>query len=220
MININIVCVDNLASVNRNQLKSFTSILKRESTDARIKEDLYKILDESEDSFKVVFSCSKELSFNFINETLVENETKPEAYKKYAIDFINRYYTDGVDGLLFIVDLCLDEPENTEFLTGQSLIQAIKEETNNKNIKTVACTGVNELDRLEMTECLLFHRRLSGENVFDNTFPAFDKSPEIINISKISDTDIKRFLGLFLSHRYRNTQYFGEILLEAFLFAS
>lgn len=215
MKTIKIVCVDNLDSVNRSQLKTFSNILKKVSQKEEWK-NFYNVHDETEDSFIVDFNLPEEISLSIYNEIVINNNTDASEYKTDAKRLLTTYFNENVDGLLFVVDLCLDS-QNLYPLTGKALIQALKLQTSNPKVAIVACTGVNELDRYSFDECKLFHRCLTGENKMNRGYRSFDDSPELGQANKITDDRLKSLLIHLMTNDYRNIQYFSEILSEAML---
>ena len=218
---VKIVCVDNIESVNEGQLQYFYNLLDSFNQKETFKE-LFTLNKLSDESMEIDFKSEKSIKVVIFNTIVCEDETGKINYSEKANQLINSYYKETDDGLMFIVDACLDRP-NVDFMTGVAMIDAIKEQSMNKNIKVVACTGVNELDRIDWSkwsDSLLLHRRLTGENKMSLKFPGFDFSPKKHELNKIKDKELKCFLNQLLSEEPKNRQYLGEILFEALLLTS
>lgn len=218
---VKIVCVDNIESVNEGQLQYFYDLLDSINQKETFKE-LFALKKTSDESIEIEFKSEKSIKVNIFNTIVCEDDTGAINYSEKANQLINTYYNETDDGLMFIVDACLDR-SNVDLMTGVAMIDAIKEQSTDKSIKVVACTGVNELDRIDWSkwsDSLLLHRRLTGENKMSLKFPAFDYSPKKHELKKIKDKALNCFLNQLLSEDQKNRQYLGEILFEALLLTS
>lgn len=222
MSNVNVVCVDNIVSVNRSQIESFLYFLEMAKADNETFSDLYDVRKMNENSIVIEFKSEEPITISFYNEIVTEKTNGKIDYVKETKRLINHYYKKSCDGLMLLVDLCLDR-QNDDFKTGLAMIKEIKIQTSDKKIKVVACTGVNELDRIDWgqwDDSELLHRRLTATDEMYNDYPAFDYSLRIRDLVRVEDTNIESFLKILLMDKSRNMQYFGEVILESLLLAT
>ena len=222
--NINIVFFDDLDNLTKEQMDLFLETLKNLKESDKEKERKlmqYIKLTNGGNSFSININDNLELSI--YGETLLahlSNEQSLDSDSKEKIkDIVEKYKNKPT---LAVVDMCLLEADKNDPTAGPLLWKEIQQNAG-KVFDVLFMTGnVNLMNRSDFRAYKWHAYRATINERMNQNYLATTVHEYYPRIKKHLSEDDPMFnlLQYLLASKYRNRQYFGVVLLKAYLMAS
>ena len=217
-----IVFIDNLDKVEVAQRKFFYMILNNLKNIYAEKLPTFQV-EQKRNTLRIF---TDEIEFTMLHDIVILKEHLDEKEIEFHAERVAKKFDESIK-TLFVVDLCLDSPNNINEDTGIAFAKKLNEKIVNANAQVAVCTGVPLYERVDHVQeeisLDVFHRALLPGDIFSNVEFIFEESRYKECLSKVmkeakDNKELLLVLDLLINNPYQNTQYLGDLLMKAFLF--